>query len=176
MASISFPYTIHPSLAVTVHYRAGVIVRIWQMRKLRHRKTGQKDDSYLDLNLDHTANHAEKNLTFILRHLLRTSPKFASLFTPILPSHSGPAHSWGRRCWAPRSRGPAERCIPGHTALLSRAGLLSWGNMLLYKHRKPCTMCSGPSPEGLWWSSPIIPPHLTMPRGRRPHTHTQCQS
>lgn len=122
-----------------------------------------------------------KTLTFILRHLLRTSPKFAGFFTAILPSHSGPAHSrvggagpaaslYG--AGTPRSRGPAEHCIPRHTAPLSRAGLLSWANMLSYKHRKPCTMCSGPSPEGLWWTSPIMPPHQTMPRGWRPHTHT----
>lgn len=64
------------------------------MRKPRHRKTSQKDDSYLDLNLDHTANHAEKNLTFTnltqVCRLLYCHPSFP-LWTCSFP---------GRRCWA----------------------------------------------------------------------------
>ena len=79
MASISFTYIIHLILTLTVRYRTETIAPIWQMRTLKHRGTGQGDDSHLD----RTANHTQKNLAFILEHLQRSSPKF-SQSTPTL--------------------------------------------------------------------------------------------
>lgn len=82
----------HLMLTLTVCYRTGTIAPIWQMRTLKHRETVQGEDSHLDC----TANHTQKNLAFILEHLQRSSPKFATFtFTliPTPPPYSGPAYS-----------------------------------------------------------------------------------
>ena len=81
--------------------------------------------------------------------------------------------------WCSTFQGPSL-VLSGHTVPLSRVSRqvsCPGANMLLYKHRKPCMMYSGPSQEGLWWSSPIIPPHQTIRRGQAvelvpSHTHS----
>lgn len=153
----------HLILTITVCYTAGIFALIWQMRKIEARNTGQKDGSHLDFNGQPTT--SRKNLAFIVQRLQWSSPKFARFITPPPPFHSalfipgaggaGPADTWRaaspHRVGAPHSKGPAECCLRSHTVFLSRP----CANMLLYKYRKPCTICSVPSWEGLWWRAQL---------------------